>query len=706
MLRLNVTIDSRIFTELAEEAKQARDAADLATRLGDFAGRRPEFGPDGRDIAADPQVSFPLERMLTEEFWAGQRGLLDYLESHLDKSVRDVGPFLPPVPDDRPVPVTVHPVPGLTACYGSGEGRQIFGLMDGADPREMTLFCSHTYLHEVAGHINTAASERAEADPAAPGAMVHLMLLLIRNEGLANLAMLAQLEPLIAEGIPLPYFDYAHLLRDEKATRYALTACRRLLGQVGPNPPAQLLPKVTAAFKNPKLPIINLVGTHLAKVIAAQQGLDALVDLADTDPHEFFARYAACDDPLAAELFGQSGEFDQVVAAARTAAARAAARARPARSAAPGHDRASLIDLSLGAPIYPQVIDLATVLDDRSISGYAPMGGLPALRSAVAQRLRDQRGVGADPADVVMTAGASGGLFASLIRLTKPGQGIAIPDPGFPLYRLAASSLGLKVLTYRLVAGGDGFTPDFDELAAAAKQATVLLWNFPSNPLGTAAEPGWIDRLLAVLAESSGLTVICDDVYSDIVYDGAHVPAAAAAPPELLPRLWSLYSFSKSDGLAGWRVGYVHAPGGSAGEVARIAWGMTMSVSTASQLVALAALATPAGERAARLRRLRASRDLAVTALRQAGLPAMTPPAGLFCWPDISATGLSPDDFVARAARECGVLLSPGTDFSPAATDRVRLSFAGEPALLSDALARLGGWVADVKPARVAEPVA
>ncbi len=697
MLRLNVTIDSGIFTELAEEAKQAGDVTELATRLGDFAGRRPEFGSRGHDIAADPQASFPLKRMRTEEFWAGQHDLLDYLKSHLDMSVRDVGPFLPPVPDDRPVPVTVYPVPGLTACYGSGHGRQIFGLMDGADPREMTLFCSHTYLHEVSGHINTAASERAEADPAAPGAMVHLVLLLIRNEGLANVAMLGELEPLIAEGIRLPYFDYAHLLGDEKATRYALTACRRLLEQIGPNPPAQLIPKVTAAFKNPKLPIINLVGTHLAEVIAAQQGLDALVDLADTDPQEFFARYAACDDPLAAELFGQAGEFDQVVAAAR-----AAAQARPARSAAPVHDGASLIDLSLGAPVYPQVIDLGTVLDDPRVSGYAPMGGLPALRFAVAQRLRDQCGVGADPADVVITTGASGGLFASLIRLTRPGQAIAIPDPGFPLYRLIASSLGLKVLTYRLVPRGDAFTPDFDELGAAAKQATVLLWNFPSNPLGTTAAPGWIERLLAVVAGSSELTVICDDVYSDIVYDGAHLPVAAAAPPELLPRLWSLYSFSKSDGLAGWRVGYVHAPGGSASEVARIAWGMTMSVSTASQLVALAALATPAGERAARLSRLRASRDLAVGALQQAGLPATTPPGGLFCWPDISATGLPPDSFVARAARECGVLLSPGTDFSPAATDRVRVSFAGEPALLSDALARLGGWVADVKPGRVA----
>jgi aspartate/methionine/tyrosine aminotransferase len=689
MLRLDVAIDAQIFTETAAEAKHSANADELADALSRLAASHAEFGPRGRDIAADPSAFFPLERMREPLFWTEQERLRDYLESHLDQSVRDVLPFLPPVGDERPVPVTVYPVPGLNTCYGSGHGGQVFGLMDGADPREMTLFCSHTYLHEVAGHINTTRSERAEADLTVPGALVHMLLSMIRNEGLANVAVLDQLEPLIAEGIRLPYFDYAHMLGDEKAIGFAMIACRKLLGQIGASTAGSLIAKVTAAFKNPKLPIINLVGTHLAKVIRDQLGHQVLIDMADREPQEFFAYYKACTDPLVIELFDADGAFDQIIAAAPAQFDLAIAGRGDRRAAAGG-----LIDLSLGAPVYPQVVDVAAALNDARVNRYAPMGGLPQLRSAVADQLNRARGVDADPSDVVITAGGSGALFASLLCLARPGEAVAVPEPGFPLYRLAAASQRLKVLPYRLAPSDGGFEPDFVELAAVARQARVLLWNFPSNPLGTVADRDWIERLFRLMAEVPGLQVVCDDVYADIVFDGQHIAAASLVPSELAPRLWSLYSFSKSDGLAGWRVGYLHAPGGRAREVARAGWGMTMSVPTASQLVALAALATPDADRRERLGLLRANRDLAVSALREAGLPTLTPAGGLFCWPDISATGLTPEEFVDRAEAECGVLVSAGTEFGAAATGRVRLSFAAEGALLRTALGRLGEWAA------------
>jgi aspartate/methionine/tyrosine aminotransferase len=119
-----------------------------------------------------------------------------------------------------------------------------------------------------------------------------------------------------------------------------------------------------------------------------------------------------------------------------------------------------------------------------------------------------------------------------------------------------------------------------------------------------------------------------------------------------------------------------------------------MSTGTLSQEAALGLLRAGPGDAVAFRDQVRAARDLAVARLREAGLPATAPQAGLFCWVDVSATGLAGEVLAERASRECGVLFLPGTEFSPGAPAMVRLSFGGEPAALREALDRLVPWLA------------
>jgi len=350
------------------------------------------------------------------------------------------------------------------------------------------------------------------------------------------------------------------------------------------------------------------------------------------------------------------------------------------------------VDLSLGDPGYgppEQAVAAGARAILRGVGGYAPPGGLRKLRAAAAAKLRERNGIRAEADEVVVTTGASLGLFASLATLCRPGDRVLLPDPCFPLYRRMVATLRLEAVPYPLVAAE--YAPDWDALQALARGARVLLWNYPSNPLGAVARRAWLERLFAVMAGAPDLTLVSDEVYEALVFDGAHVSPAAWAG-ELRDRVLSVFSFSKSHGMTGWRVGYVHAPGALARAVAMSHWGVSMSTPTTAQIAALAALGAPATYLEERRALLLANRDQAVARLRGAGVACEVPAAGFFLWGDISRFGLDAEAFAERCAAEAGTLVSPGTDFSPVARDRVRLSFALDRQRLLEGLARLHAW--------------
>jgi aspartate aminotransferase/aminotransferase len=327
----------------------------------------------------------------------------------------------------------------------------------------------------------------------------------------------------------------------------------------------------------------------------------------------------------------------------------------------------------------------------RGNEGYAPPGGLPRLRAACADKLRSRNGIDARPAEVIITTGASLGLFCTLAACCSPGDGILVPDPGFPLYLLMAQTLRLRPLRYPLREDA-AFAPDWDDLAALASDARVLIWNSPSNPLGAVAGQDRVERLCELMRHHPDLIVVSDEVYEDTCLDGSHVSPRAAAGP-LGDRVVTLFSFSKSYAMTGWRVGYLHAPEDLAGRLARIHWGVSMSTPSASQRAALGALQSGHDYLAEVRDHLRAARANALAWARRRGFHAPVPEGGFFLWPDVSSSGLDAEQFCDHAASECDVLISPGTEFSPTAACRVRLSFAAGHDDLHEALARLDAWL-------------
>ncbi|OKJ72765.1 pyridoxal phosphate-dependent aminotransferase [Streptomyces sp. CB02460] len=357
------------------------------------------------------------------------------------------------------------------------------------------------------------------------------------------------------------------------------------------------------------------------------------------------------------------------------------------------------VDLGLGDPAHPMPPAVSAALRqlaDRPSLGYAPPGGLPALRRTLAEKLTTVNALDATARQVVVTNGASQGIAAALAELCRPGDRVLVPEPGYPAYRAVCRSLGLTVTGYGVPAGEDcADQPDWEALARSAADATVLLWNFPSNPTGRTADPSWYPQLYTLLREHPGLSVVSDEVYEDLCFDTAHVSPASGAG-DLAARFVSVFSFSKGYAMTGMRVGYVHAPGQDlAARIASRHYAWSMSTPTVSQVCALAVVRGardyPAGHRAALLR----GRDRLVACLRASGLSVGTPGAGCFVWADVSASGLDAEAWSRSAAVRLRVLTAPGTEFAPNDRRHVRLSFAVEPTELDVAVERVCGWAAD-----------
>lgn len=302
MLHIDVRLDTAVYDRFQQAAGTM--GGEPGRVVSAIVSDMPVFGSEAPFIAKEPGSWFDLDGLASADFWRHQDRLREYIEAELLHSAETIAPYLPQIPDSRVVPVVVHPVPGFTKCYGNEASGQLFGLYHGADPREMLLFLSHTYYHELSETLNTETTRQAAARPTTAARFRHWLLSLIRNEGIANYAVLRQLRELRAEGVEFRYFKYAGLIDDAGATARAMFACREVLRMLDDHTVRNVARRVSVVLKNPRLPVINLIGIHMAEAIAAQYGERALLDVDKREPQEFFLHYADSADPLREQLFG------------------------------------------------------------------------------------------------------------------------------------------------------------------------------------------------------------------------------------------------------------------------------------------------------------------------------------------------------------------------------------------------------------------
>jgi aspartate aminotransferase/aminotransferase len=350
--------------------------------------------------------------------------------------------------------------------------------------------------------------------------------------------------------------------------------------------------------------------------------------------------------------------------------------------------RPDVIHLEVGDPDLDTPAPIAAALQRAVRDGathYAPNAGLPALRAAIAARCSARTGRVVAAEQVVVTVGAVNALFVALFALLDPGDELLVPDPGWPNYASICHLAGATARPYAMPAAA-GFLPDPATLRAMIGPRTkALLINTPGNPSG-AVFPAPLMQELAALARDTGIWLVSDEIYEDMLFGGEHVSAGACGVED---RSIVISGFSKSFAMTGWRLGWAVAPPSLAPVLAGL---LEPVVSCAPTMIQEAGLAALQGDQAFVIEaaaRFRHRRDILAEELAGSPLLPVVPRGAFYGFLDIGATRLGSLDFARRALAETAVAVVPGITFGPASDRFVRVALTVPDAMLRDGLRRL-----------------
>jgi N-succinyldiaminopimelate aminotransferase len=305
------------------------------------------------------------------------------------------------------------------------------------------------------------------------------------------------------------------------------------------------------------------------------------------------------------------------------------------------------------------------------LHAYSATRGLAALVERIGDKLRKRNGLDHSPREILVTAGATGGLATLAGAVLSPGDEILILAPFWPLIRGIAQAFRARPVEVPFYDRVDTLADAVEAIESRITARTRVLYvSTPSNPTGRVLPGEWLEAW-AALARRRDLWIFADEVYEDFVYHGEHVSIARFAPE----RTASVYSFSKSYALAGQRVGYVAAPERLVEEAHKIGTHLYYHAPTSSQWTAIAAL----DGGAAWLAEVRAeAQDVGHRVATTLGLQA--PEGGTFLFLDVrerlDARGLH--GFLEDCF-ERGVLLAPGHSCGQDYGGWVRLCYTAAP---------------------------
>jgi aspartate aminotransferase len=355
-----------------------------------------------------------------------------------------------------------------------------------------------------------------------------------------------------------------------------------------------------------------------------------------------------------------------------------------------------MIHLQIGEPDFDtpaHVREAAKRALDDGATHYAPFPGIPELRKAIAEDVTRRKGFSADPSQVFVTVGGKGVMLYAILGLIDPSDEVIVPDPGYPIYESLTRFVGATPVPIP-IRMENAFRLDVEELARLITPRTkLLIINSPANPTGGVLTRADLQRI-AELAQEHDLWVMTDEIYGRILYDGEeHVSIASL--PGMAERTIVLDGFSKTFAMTGWRLGYSVVPESLIPTYAELIINTISCAPTFAQVGAVQALVGPQDDVDAMVVEFKARRDLVVNGLNEIeGIRCATPLGAFYAFPDISGTGLSGAEFAERLLVDHDVCVLAGTAFGGVGTDHIRISYANSRENLTEALGRMGRFVA------------
>jgi N-succinyldiaminopimelate aminotransferase len=341
-----------------------------------------------------------------------------------------------------------------------------------------------------------------------------------------------------------------------------------------------------------------------------------------------------------------------------------------------------------------EVLDAAVAAIRDGVNQYPPGRGTPDLRLAVSEHQSRWYGIEVDPdRQVLVTAGATEALAATLLAFVEPGDEVVTFEPFYDAYGALIRLAGGTHVTVPLTA--PDFLPDEDTLRAAFSDRTrVVLVNTPHNPTGRVL-PDEVLATIVELAEQYDALIVTDEVYEHLTFDVPHVPIATL--PGAADRTVTISSAGKTFSTTGWKIGWLTAPPALVDAITSVKQFLTFVNGAPFQPAVAAGLRLPDAVFTGIAAELSAKHDLLAAGLRAAGFEVMRPDGGYFVIADAAPLGYEDArEFCLQLPELVGVVGVPVSafvrpDHAAGYRSLVRFAFCKRRPVLEDAAARLAG---------------
>lgn len=303
---------------------------------------------------------------------------------------------------------------------------------------------------------------------------------------------------------------------------------------------------------------------------------------------------------------------------------------------------------------------------------YAPSSGLLLLRNALVEKLARKNSIRVNADEVIVTVGASQGLYAAFQSVLDPGDDALVFSPYWtPIGDLVTGTQARPLLVPTITARRNGIRKTLEQFSTAKTRA--IYYNTPQNPSGLVFTRAEAEEV-AAFARERDLIVIADEAYEDLVYEGEHVSISSL--PGMAERTITAFTFSKTYAMTGWRAGYTVAAEPFMTGIRKIILYSTNGVATPVQYAMIQALTTREPEIAARREEYRKRRDLLVGGLNEIGLECEAPAGAFYAFPNVEKIHRSSRTAAQILLDRAHIATVPGVVFGAQGEGHLRFGYA------------------------------
>ena len=357
-----------------------------------------------------------------------------------------------------------------------------------------------------------------------------------------------------------------------------------------------------------------------------------------------------------------------------------------------------IISLGIGGPDrppHPDVVEtLCTEASKPDAHGYQPYVGLPALRRAYAQWYERFYGVTLDPdREIQPVIGSKEGILHATLTFVNPGEGVLVPNPGYPTYTSVSRLAEAEIFTYDL-REQTGWQPDFDALEQLPLERIKLMWvNYPHMPTGRCASLELFERLVD-FGKRHGIVIVNDNPYSFILNEKPLSIFNVEGAKDIAIEMNSL---SKSHNMPGWRMGMVAAKPQFIEWILKVKSNIDSGQFKPMMMAAARALQCDA-EWYSTINAVYAERRrIAEQIMNCLGCHFDPAQRGLFLWGRIPDNYSGSEELADRLLYDARVFVTPGFIFGSNGNRYIRISLCATKEKMQEALSRIKQYAADNK---------